>query len=132
MDTNIYYTNLNEFVANNLDKIEIIKNKYLNLLSMLTITTDLDSKVFINILDNINKNSLIYIACVSNINDINNFNIIGTGTILIENKFIHGGMNVGHIEDIVVHENYRKNGIAKNIIEALIENGKKRIAIRLF
>jgi len=121
MDTNIYYTNLNEFVANNLDKIEVIKNKYLNLLSMLTITTDLDSKVFINILDNINKNSLIYIAYI---NDVNNFNIIGTGTILIENKFIHGGMNVGHIEDIVVHTSYRKMGISQTILEKLKEFAK--------
>ena len=118
---NIYYTNLYEFVTNNIDKIEIIKNKYINLLSMLTITSDLDNNNFINILDNINKNSLIYIAYINNINDIENFNIIGTGTILIENKFIRGGMNVGHIEDIVIHQNYRRIGISQTILDKLKE-----------
>jgi glucosamine-phosphate N-acetyltransferase len=121
---NIYFTNLYEFVANNIDKIELIKTKYINLLSMLTITSDLDNNNFINILDNINNNSLIYIACINDINNLE-FNIIGSGTILIENKFIHGGMNVGHIEDIVIHENYRKIGISQILLDKLKEFAKK-------
>ena len=67
---------------------------------------------------------MIFIACISNINDVNNFNIIGTGTIIIENKFIHGGMNVGHVEDIVIHENYRRMGISQTILEKLKEFAK--------
>ena len=53
---------------------------------MLTITPELNNDVFINILNNINKNSLIYIAYIYDINNLE-FNIIGSGTILIENKF---------------------------------------------
>jgi glucosamine-phosphate N-acetyltransferase len=121
---NIYYTSLYDLVTNNIDKIELIKNKYINLLSMLTITLDLDNNIFVNILDNINKNSLIYIVCINDINDIENFNIIGSGTILIENKFIHGGMNIGHIEDIVVHTSYRKMRISQTILDKLKEFAK--------
>jgi glucosamine-phosphate N-acetyltransferase len=124
MNTNIYFTSLYDLVTNNLDKIEIIKNKYTYLLSILTVTSDLNNDTFINILDNINKNSLIYIACINDINDIQNFNIIGSGTILIENKFIRGGMNVGHIEDIVINENYRRIGISQTILEKLKEFAK--------
>lgn len=121
---NIYYTSLYDLVTNNIDKIEIIKTKYINLLTMLTITTKLDNNLFVNILNNINKNSLIYIACINDINDIENFEIIGSGTILIEHKFIHGGMNVGHIEDIVIHEKYRKMGISQTILDKLKEFAK--------
>ena len=120
---NIYYTNLYDLVTNNSDKIELIKTKYTNLLSMLTITPELNNDVFINILNNINKNSLIYIAYIYDINNLE-FNIIGSGTILIENKFIHGGMNVGHIEDIVVHTSYRKMGISQTILDKLKEFAK--------
>jgi glucosamine-phosphate N-acetyltransferase len=121
---NIYYTNLYDLITNNSEKIELVKTKYINLLSMLTITSDLDNNNFINILDKINKNSLIYIACINDINDIENFEIIGSGTILIEHKFIRGGMNVGHIEDIVVHSSYRKMGISQTILDKLKEFAK--------
>lgn len=40
-----------------------------------------------------------------------NNKIIGSGTLLIENKVIHNMGLVGHIEDIVIHNNYRKQGL---------------------
>jgi len=48
-----------------------------------------------------------------------NFDIIASGTIIIEPKLIRGGKSVGHIEDIVVSQKYRGNGISKNILEML-------------
>ena len=47
------------------------------------------------------------------------FKIIASGTIIIEPKIIRGCKNVGHVEDIVVCEEYRGNGICKNILEML-------------
>jgi glucosamine-phosphate N-acetyltransferase len=47
--------------------------------------------------------------------------ILGSGTIIYEPKIIHGCKNVGHIEDIVVHEKYRGQGIAQKILEKLTE-----------
>lgn len=51
--------------------------------------------------------------------------IVGTGSILFERKFIHKGI-VGHIEDVVIDKNKRGNGYGKMIIERLIEEGKER------
>tara|TARA_Y100000389_G_scaffold171984_1_gene180059 strand:- start:19946 stop:20371 length:426 start_codon:yes stop_codon:yes gene_type:complete len=67
-------------------------------------------KIFVNSLSN---NHIIIV-----IEDNNK--IIGTGTLLIENKVIHNMGSVGHIEDIIIHNNYRKQGLGKKLIDELI------------
>lgn len=47
--------------------------------------------------------------------------IIAIGTLLVELKLIHNFGKVGHIEDIVVHKNYRKKGIGAQMIEHLVK-----------
>ena len=47
------------------------------------------------------------------------FKIIASGTIIIEPKIIRGCKNVGHVEDIVVSEEYRGNCICNDILEML-------------
>jgi glucosamine-phosphate N-acetyltransferase len=47
--------------------------------------------------------------------------VIGTATVLIENKLLHYGSKVGHIEDVVVDKNIRKSGIGKALIKECIE-----------
>lgn len=120
---NIYYTSLFNLINDNIDKLTIIKSKYINLLSMLTSAPELDDDQFHQLLQKINQNSLIWIACINDINSPE-FDIIASGTLLIEHKFIRGGMNVGHIEDIVVHNNYRKIGISQVILDKLKEFAK--------
>ncbi|MFM2357641.1 MAG: hypothetical protein RJA61_378 [Candidatus Parcubacteria bacterium] len=44
-------------------------------------------------------------------------NIIGTVTILIEQKFIRQGGRVAHIEDVAVHKDFQGKGIGSKIIE---------------
>jgi glucosamine-phosphate N-acetyltransferase len=51
--------------------------------------------------------------------------IVGTGSILIEYKFIRELGKVGHIEDIVVDTEHRGNGYGKIMIEYLIESANK-------
>ena len=46
--------------------------------------------------------------------------IVGSGTILIENKLTHNGCKLAHIENILISPNYRNNGIAKEIVEELV------------
>ena len=92
---------------------------------MLTSAPDLDNDQFHQLLQKINQNSLIWIACINDIKSPE-FDIIASGTLLIEHKFIHGGKNVGHIEDIVVHNNYRSKGIAKNILHILVNKANKK------
>lgn len=50
--------------------------------------------------------------------------IIGTGSIIIENKIIHNMGKIGHIEDVVVDKEFRGSGLAKMIMERLIESAK--------
>ena len=48
---------------------------------------------------------------------------MGTGTLFVEQKFIHSGGLAGHIEDVVVDSTIRGRGLGRIIIEKL-----KRIA----
>ena len=43
--------------------------------------------------------------------------IIATMTVLIERKFIHGGSKVLHVEDVIVHPFYQKQGIGKKLVQ---------------
>jgi glucosamine-phosphate N-acetyltransferase len=53
--------------------------------------------------------------------DKQNRQVIGTATLLIEQKFIHNGGKVGHIEDVVTRKGYEGKGIGKKVIEELIK-----------
>lgn len=52
--------------------------------------------------------------------------IIGMATIFIEQKFIHSGSRVGHIEDVVVDSNSRNMNIGKLLIEKCVETAQLR------
>ena len=52
--------------------------------------------------------------------------IVGSTTLLIESKFIHKGGMVGHIEDVVVDNNYQGKGIGEKIVRFLLEYAKNR------
>lgn len=53
--------------------------------------------------------------------DQDNHTIIGTATLLIEQKIIHNGGKVGHIEDVATRAGYEGIGVGKKIIQRLIE-----------
>jgi len=46
-----------------------------------------------------------------------NEKIVGAITLMIEEKIIHSGGKVGHIEDFVILEDYRKQGIGKQLLD---------------
>ncbi|KAI0567157.1 Acetyltransferase (GNAT) [Gracilaria domingensis] len=52
--------------------------------------------------------------------------VLGTGSILIEPKFIRGGSPAGHIEDVVMHSSLRGKGVGKQIIERLVGHAKEK------
>jgi ribosomal protein S18 acetylase RimI-like enzyme len=52
--------------------------------------------------------------------------IVGSGTLLVEEKLIRNYGKVGHIEDIVVHTDYRGYGLGKVLIDHLTSMGKNQ------
>jgi glucosamine-phosphate N-acetyltransferase len=56
--------------------------------------------------------------------DNQNHQIIGSATLLIEQKFIHNGGRAGHIEDVVTRKGYEGKGIGREILKELIKIAK--------
>jgi glucosamine-phosphate N-acetyltransferase len=73
------------------------------------------------ILDSIEENKLskIYVAVGSN------GQIIGSITLLVEQKFIHNGGKVGHIEDVVTRKEYSGKGVGSALVQKCIEAAKE-------
>lgn len=91
----------------------------LKLLEELTIVGEVPNYLEIfNELKN-NKNHYIFVYEEDN-------KILGMATLLIEQKFIHSGSRVGHIEDVVVSKNHRKSGIGKKLVDKCVEVAKYR------
>lgn len=52
--------------------------------------------------------------------------ILGSTSLLLEQKFIHGGSLVGHIEDVTTRKDYEGNGIASSLLNYAIEFAKQK------
>ena len=57
--------------------------------------------------------------------------IVCTGTLLVEEKYINGCQNYGHIEDIAVDHSIRKTGVGKHVILTLLDEAKKAGCFRV-
>ena len=51
--------------------------------------------------------------------------IVGTATLLVEQKFIHGGGLAGHIEDVAVREGYQGNGVGPALVRFLLKRAEE-------
>ena len=51
--------------------------------------------------------------------------VIGTASLLLEQKFIHGGGWVGHIEDVAVHPDCRLQGVGSALVRHATEEARK-------
>lgn len=51
--------------------------------------------------------------------------IVGTVSYFIEQKFIHNGGKVGHLEDLVVSEHCSEKGIGKALVDLVVSECKK-------
>jgi len=90
-----------------------------SLLQQLTDAPIIDIQQYNNILTDINNNKYhnIYIY-------IEDGKPVGMITLLIEQKLIHGGKCVAHIEDLVVDKSYNGQGIATKLIQHVITIAK--------
>jgi len=98
-----------------------LENGFLETLDFLRNASDLDKNKANEILKKIkqNVNHIIYVA-------IDNKKIVGSTTLLIEQKFIHDGGLVGHIEDVVVRKDYEGMGIGIKLVTSLLERAKEK------
>ncbi|MBM3904713.1 MAG: GNAT family N-acetyltransferase [Thaumarchaeota archaeon] len=98
-----------------------LDNGFLESLDSLRKTSDIDRKKAGQILDKINKNEnhVVFVAEFRG-------KIIGSTTLLIEQKFIHDGGKVGHIEDVVVSKEFQSKGIGVIIIRAVLDYAKSQ------
>ena len=89
-------------------------NRIFKLLSNLTNAPEIPYMNFINIIENLPFNHNIYVYKYNN-------QLVGMITLIVEEKLIHSGRRIGHIEDLVVDPAYRSNGIATQLIQYVIE-----------
>lgn len=111
-----------DYEVKELTREDLIDDKkgLLDSLSNLTNAPDMNLGQMEGILLKINnQNGHVYIAKTED------NKIIGTATLLIEQKFIHSGGKVGHLEDVAVMKEYEKNGVASKIINSLWDLAKK-------
>ena len=89
---------------------------FLESLDHLRKASNLDREIAENILKKIieNPDHIIHVAEIDG-------KIVGSTTLLIEQKFIHDGGKVGHIEDVVVSKEYEGRGIGIKLVTSLLE-----------
>tara|TARA_B100001013_G_scaffold340105_1_gene262916 strand:- start:426 stop:863 length:438 start_codon:yes stop_codon:yes gene_type:complete len=98
-----------------------LKQGFLESLDFLRKASNIDKNRAREILKKIkqNPNHIIHVA-------IDNNKIVGSTTLLIEQKFIHDGGLVGHIEDVVVRKEYEGKGIGIKLVMSMLECAKEK------
>ena len=98
-----------------------LENGFLETLDFLRNASGLDKNKAREILKKIkqNPNHIIHVAT-------NDKKIVGSTTLFIEQKFIHDGGLVGHIEDVVVRKDYEGQGIGMKLVISLLDIAKQR------
>ena len=102
-------------------KEEDLWNGFLKSLDSLKQASNIEKSKAKEIFDKINANPDHIIAVAEKDGEI-----VGSTTLFIESKFIHGGGLVGHIEDVVVNKEFQGQKIGEKIMKYLIEISKKR------
>ena len=94
---------------------------FLESLDSLRNASNLDKNTARDILKKIieNPDHIIHVAEV-------NGKVVGSTTLLIEQKFIHEGGKVGHIEDVVVSKEFEGRGIGIKLVTSLLEVAKAK------
>lgn len=103
----------------NIDITDKFYKDYLNLLNSFR-SSNIEYKTFINIINNLPINHDIFIY-FDNDNDI-----IGTITVILEQKIINNGGIVCHIEDFIISEKYKKLGYGSSILEFIKNYSKNK------
>jgi glucosamine-phosphate N-acetyltransferase len=115
--------NSSQFIFRKLEESDYHKN-YLQLLSQLTQVGQISSDEFANILAKIQ--SQIWVFEDTHVNKI-----VASASIFLEQKFIHGGGIVAHLEDVVVDQSYRGAQLGKKLIANIVEKARDSGAYKI-
>lgn len=108
-------------IVDNLQKKDYINNMYPNYFDLLKQLTTINPKNitnqdFDNFVDNLNENHFVKVIKYKHTEQI-----IGSITVLKEQKLIHDLGKVAHIEDVVVDKYMRGYGLGKKLIEVAVK-----------
>jgi len=92
------------------------------LLSQLSDIEKLDSAQFTVAFNEMRQAGSYFIVVIE---DLSKKTLVATGSLILERKFLHSAGLCGHIEDVVVKEEYRSHSFGRIILEQL-----KQIALR--
>jgi|TARA_B100000029_G_scaffold222713_1_gene220549 glucosamine-phosphate N-acetyltransferase len=98
-----------------------VEKGFLESLDFLRKASDVDKSKANDILKKIiqDQNHIIHVA-------VDGDKIVGSTTLLVEQKFIHDGGLVGHIEDVVVRKDYEGKGIGMKLVISLLDVAKEK------
>ena len=111
---------MNEIKIRELKKDDLW-NGFLTSLDSLRQASNIKKEKAVKVFDKINQNPD-HIIAVAELDG----KIVGSATLLLELKFIHGGGVVGHIEDVVVNKSHQGQKIGEKIIKYLLEQAKSK------
>ena len=111
---------MSEIIIREIEEEDLDKG-FLEVLDNLRKASDLEGHKAKEVLEKIkqNPNHRIHVAIDDN-------KVVGTTTLLIEQKFIHQGGLVGHIEDVVIRKDYEGTGIGIKLVLSLLEYAKNK------
>lgn len=111
---------MSEITIRKITEVDIDKG-FLESLDSLRKASDLDRQKAKSILKKLSQNPdhVIFVA-------VQGDRVVGSTTLLIEQKFIHGGGKVGHIEDVVVDAQHQGKGIGEMIVKHVLDYAKKQ------
>jgi glucosamine-phosphate N-acetyltransferase len=111
---------MSEIIIREIEENDLEKG-FLETLDFLRKASDIDKNKAKEILEKIKQNPdhIIHVAVDGN-------KIVGSTTLFIEQKFIHDGGLVGHIEDVVVRKDYEGKGIGIKLVMSMLECAKEK------
>tara|TARA_Y100000591_G_scaffold332209_1_gene368689 strand:- start:2942 stop:3394 length:453 start_codon:yes stop_codon:yes gene_type:complete len=116
---------MNSSIVNLKDELNnnnINQENYINIFNLLNQLTDAQIISFIdfkNIIENLHKDHNIFLLKQDT-------NIIGSITLIIEQKLIHNGKCIAHIEDFVIDKNYRNQGLSSLLLNYVKKLSQER------
>ena len=111
------FKNKNNIKIKELEENHLNSSFFLTLSNLAEVGMDIqDKEISKKIFNKIKKSGNIRIFVAINANEI-----IGSITTIIEQKFIHNGGKVCHIEDVVTRKEFEKKGIGSVLVEKAIE-----------